>query len=83
MSPVSRLPSPVSRLPSPVSRGSDSLKRFYQLEQEFRVITKQISKSANVSDRAQLKEHRNAIVAEAREIVRILNVPEPNWSSPS
>jgi hypothetical protein len=54
-------------------------KRLAKLEQEYRVVGKQIANSANAADVAQLEQHREAIVAEAREIVRKLNLPEPNW----
>jgi hypothetical protein len=54
-------------------------KRLAKLEQEFRVISKQIESSANPADVAHLEKHREAIITEAREIVRKLNLPEPNW----
>jgi hypothetical protein len=54
-------------------------KRLALLEREYRVISKQVANSANAADVVQLEEHREAIVAEAREIVRKLNLPEPNW----
>jgi hypothetical protein len=57
-----------------------SSKRLAKLEQEYRVISKQIANSANPTDVAQLEKHREAIVLEAREIVRKLNLPEPNWT---
>jgi hypothetical protein len=55
-------------------------KRLALLERQFRVVSKQIANSANVSDVTQLEKHREAIVAEAREIIRKLNLPEPNWT---
>jgi hypothetical protein len=55
-------------------------KRLAKLEQELRVISKQIASSANPADVAQLEKHREAILIEAREIVRKLNLPEPNWT---
>jgi hypothetical protein len=55
-------------------------KRLAQLERQYRVVAKQIVNSANAADIAQLEKHRDAIVAEAREIVRKLNLPEPNWT---
>ena len=55
-------------------------KRLAKLEQEYRVVSKQIANSANAADVAQLEKHREAIVAEAREIIRKLNLPEPNWT---
>jgi hypothetical protein len=55
-------------------------KRLALLEREYRVVSKQIANSANVSDVTQLEKHREAIVAEAREIIRKLNLPEPNWT---
>jgi len=56
-----------------------SLSRFYQLEREFHVITNQIAHTKSVSDREALKTHRNAIVVEARAIVRRMHVAKPNW----
>jgi hypothetical protein len=56
-----------------------SAKRLATLEREYRVVSKQIEDSANPADIAQLEKHRAAIVAEAREIVRKLRLPEPNW----
>ncbi len=55
-------------------------KRLAQLERQYRVVTKQIANSANAADVAQLEKHRDAIVTEAREIIRKLNLPEPNWT---
>lgn len=55
-------------------------KRLAKLEQEFRVVCKQIASSANPADVAQLEKHREGILTEAREIVRKLNLPEPNWT---
>jgi hypothetical protein len=55
-------------------------KRLAKLEQEFRVISKQIASSANPADVAQLEKHRETILTEAREISRKLNLPEPNWT---
>jgi hypothetical protein len=55
-------------------------KRLAKLEQEYRVVSKQIANSANPRDVAQLEKHREAIIAEAREISRKLNLPEPNWT---
>jgi hypothetical protein len=57
-----------------------SSKRLAKLEQEFRVISKQIADSANRADVVQLEKHLEAILTEAREIVRKLNLPEPNWT---
>ena len=54
-------------------------KRLATLEREYRVVSKQIANSANSADVAHLEKHRAAIVAEAREIVRKLKLPEPNW----
>jgi hypothetical protein len=57
-----------------------SSKRLAKIEQEFRVVSKQIASSANSADVAQLEKHREAIIAEARKIVLELNLPEPNWT---
>jgi Effector-associated domain 9 len=57
-----------------------SSKRLAKLEQEFRVVSKQIASSTNPADVAQLEKHREAIVSEAREISQKLNLPEPNWT---
>jgi hypothetical protein len=54
-------------------------KRLALLEREYRVISKQIVISTNAADVAQLEKHREAILTEAREIIRKLNLPEPNW----
>jgi hypothetical protein len=55
------------------------LEKFYKLEHEFRVLSKQIRASARSIDRDNLRKHRNAIIVEARDIVRRINVPNPNW----
>jgi hypothetical protein len=55
-------------------------KRLAQLERQYRVVAKQIANSANAADIAQLEKHRDEIVVEAREIIRKLNLPEPNWT---
>jgi hypothetical protein len=54
-------------------------KRLALLEREYRVVSKQIVISTNAADVAQLEKHREAILTEAREIIRKLNLPEPNW----
>jgi effector-associated domain 9 (EAD9)-containing protein len=56
-----------------------SSKRLAKLEQEFRVVSEQISSSVNPADVVQLEKHRESILIEAREIARKLNLPEPNW----
>jgi hypothetical protein len=55
-------------------------KRLAKLEQEFRVVSKQIASSTNPTDVAQLEKHREAILNDAREIVCKFNLPEPNWT---
>jgi len=60
-----------------------SLGRFYYLEREYRVLLKQIAKTMNVSDLAQLKSHRQKIVVEARLIVRQLAIAKPTWCGPN
>jgi hypothetical protein len=55
------------------------LNRFCQLEREYRVLLKQIAKTMSARDLAQLKKHRNEIVVEARQIVRDLDAPHPQW----
>ena len=55
------------------------LERFYKLEHEFRVLCKQIRSSARSIDRDNLKKHRDDIIVEARDIVRRIDVPDPNW----
>jgi hypothetical protein len=54
-------------------------KRLARLEREYGVVTEQITQSSNAADVTRLKKHREAIVAEAREIIRKLNLPEPDW----
>ena len=54
-------------------------KRLAMLEREYRVVSKQIANSANPADVAQLEKHREAIISEAREVVRKLKLAEPNW----
>ena len=55
------------------------MERFYKLEHEFRVLSKQIRASGRSADRDNLRKHRDAIIVEARDIVRRINVPDPNW----
>jgi hypothetical protein len=57
-----------------------SSKRLAKLEQEFRVVSNQIASSRNPTDVAQLEKHRQAILAEARDISRRLNWPLPDWT---
>jgi hypothetical protein len=56
-----------------------SLKRFFQLEREFHVVSSQIAHSGNLVDRRALMIYRNAIMIEAYDIVRKLRVVKPNW----
>jgi len=44
-------------------------KRFQSLQRKYRTVTQQVKKSQNAADIAWLKEHRAAIVVEAREII--------------
>jgi hypothetical protein len=53
--------------------------RLAELERQYGVITNQIANSANEADIAQLEKHRGAILAEAREIIEKLVLPEPDW----
>ena len=54
--------------------------RLAKLEQEFRVVSKQIASSANPADVAQLEKHREVIFTEAREeFLRKMNWPLPDW----
>jgi hypothetical protein len=55
------------------------LKRFYDLEHEYRQISARIAESSRVSERIVLRRYRKEIVAEARAIINELNKPEPNW----
>jgi hypothetical protein len=44
-------------------------KRFQSLQRKYRIVTAQVKASDNAADIAWLKEHRAAIVVEAREII--------------
>jgi len=44
-------------------------KRFQSLQRKYRIVTKQVKESENAADITWLKEHRAAIVMEAREII--------------
>jgi hypothetical protein len=44
-------------------------KRFQSLQRKFRIVTKQVKECENAADITWLKEHRAAIVTEAREII--------------
>jgi Effector-associated domain 9 len=55
-------------------------KRLARLEREYDVVSEQIANSTNAADISRLKKHRDAIVTEAREIIRKLNLPEPDWT---
>lgn len=57
-----------------------SAKLLDVLERKFRVVCKQIANSTNPADVSQLEKHREAILREACEIVRKLNLPEPDWT---
>jgi hypothetical protein len=55
------------------------LKRFYELEHEYRQVSDRIAKSVGVTDIVPLLQHRTRIVVEAREILNKMNLPEPHW----
>lgn len=57
------------------------LKRFYDLEHEYRQVAALIARAVGVTDAARLIRRRMAIVSEAREIVNKMNVPKPHWYS--
>ena len=44
-------------------------KQFQSLQRKYRIVTKQAKASKNAADITWLKEHRAAIIVEAREIV--------------
>jgi hypothetical protein len=56
-----------------------SAERIAELEQEFRIVKRQIGNPLDVADYAELKERLDAIAKEAREIVRTIQVAEPDW----
>jgi hypothetical protein len=56
-----------------------SLKRFYDLEHEFRQVAAKIAISTSMLEVATLLRRRMNIVAEARDIVNQLNAPEQHW----
>jgi hypothetical protein len=53
------------------------LRRFTELEREYRAISARIAKARGVAAIAVLVEHRTKIVVEARKIVNDLDVPDP------
>jgi hypothetical protein len=57
------------------------LKRFYDLEHEYRQVAALIARAVGVQETARLVQRRMAIVAEAREIVNKMNIPKPHWYS--
>jgi hypothetical protein len=57
-----------------------SAKPLDVLERKYHVISKQIANSANAADIFQLEKLREAILTEAREISRKLNLPMPAWT---
>jgi hypothetical protein len=57
------------------------LKRFYDLEHDYRQVSARIAKAVGVREAARLFHRRSAILGEAREIVNQMNVPEPHWCS--
>jgi predicted DNA-binding protein (UPF0278 family) len=52
-------------------------KRFHLLQQEYRIITKQVKDSANDADITLLNEQRTAIIVETREIINKAGMPAP------
>jgi hypothetical protein len=56
-----------------------SLKRFYDLEHEFRQVAARMATSTSTLEVATLLQRRMKIVSEARQIVNQLNTPEPRW----
>jgi hypothetical protein len=56
-----------------------SLDRVNELEREFKTVNQQIAHPFDLTDDAQLKERRAAIINEARDIIRRINATEPEW----
>ena len=52
-------------------------KRFHLLQQEYRIITKQVKDFANDADITLLNEQRTAIIVETREIINKAGMPAP------
>jgi hypothetical protein len=57
------------------------LKRFYELEHDYRQTSVRIAEAVDVPSIVPLLQHRTRIVVEAREIMNKINVPEPHWYS--
>jgi hypothetical protein len=55
------------------------IKRFYKLKEDYRVVITQIAATKNIMDLANLKEYRNAMVVEARDISRRLCFTGFTW----
>jgi hypothetical protein len=53
--------------------------RISELERDYEVVSRQILDSLSDKDQARLREYREEIIIEAREIARRLKIPEPDW----
>jgi hypothetical protein len=53
--------------------------RFYDLENEFRQMSAKIARTTNPAELLPLRQHRNRIAAEARQIANELGILEPVW----
>jgi hypothetical protein len=55
------------------------IERVIQLEQEFRVVKQLAANPVDFADYAQLKARLSAIAKEARQIIRAIHAPVPDW----
>ena len=55
------------------------IERVNELEQEFRKVKQLAAYPLDFADYADLKARLQAIMKEAREIIRITDVTEPEW----
>jgi hypothetical protein len=68
-----------SGAPAKIFSSGKSLRRYFHIEREFHVVTGMMAACADAVQRSQLSGHRDAIIIEARQILRTLDILKPSW----
>ena len=57
------------------------MERLRSLQREYEENARQLSHPIDIADLERLKERREIILREARQLARTLNISEPKWFS--
>jgi uncharacterized membrane protein (DUF106 family) len=64
-----------------LGHGGITVQRLKSLQREYNENARQLGHPIDLADLERLKERREAILREARELAQTLNISEPQWYS--